>query len=139
MNVNTVFLMSRKKNYIYFDYDEDTKICHLGHAFTVEKNSNIAGSGIFIFETPIGKYLYSSKIFMFQIFSWKCTIFMAIADASIAQRALVTMGADDDLTLVFSTGEVCQSQDHGIPPLPPEETLVGGKVSKMDYKYLRQN
>ena len=73
MNVNTVFLMSRKKNYIYFDYDEDTKICHLGHAFTVEKNSNIAGSGIFIFETPIGKYLYSSKIFMFQIFSWKCT------------------------------------------------------------------
>ncbi len=60
--------MSRKKNYIYFDYDEDTKICHLGHAFTVEKDSNIAGSGIFIFETPIGKYLYSSKIFMFQIF-----------------------------------------------------------------------
>ncbi len=40
------------------------------------------------------------------------------------------MGEDDDLTLVLSNGDLCQSQDHGIPPLPPEEKLDTGKVSK---------
>ena len=38
-------------------------------------------------------------------------------------------GDDDDLAIILSSGEVCGSQQHGIPPLPNPELTALGKVS----------
>ncbi len=59
-----------------------------------------------------------------------CTILFTVG--KVSQFAYAAMREisddDDDLAIILSSGEVCGSQQHGIPPLPSPESTAARKV-----------